>query len=78
MSLNDRLLRDLDFAMARAEKRHGQLPCAMTGLGVVSEEYYEVVHAFRSGEHHRMRAELVDLANAANRCIVALDAGEWT
>lgn len=76
--MNERLLNDLDFAMARAEKRHGPLPCAMAGLGVVTEEYHEVIEAFRSSEHHRMRAELIDMANAANRCIVALDAGEWT
>lgn len=71
------ILSDILFALDRADRRHGPLGSNMAGLGVITEEYHEVVEAFRSGEAHRMRAELVDLTTGCLRCLLAIDSGEW-
>lgn len=73
MVLSDRILADLAHLMDRAAKRHGPIASTMETLGVVTEEYHEVIGAVHRGEAWAIRAELMDLAVAALRGVVALD-----
>lgn len=69
------LLTELTALMDRATRRHGAITSTMETLGVITEEYHEVIGAVHRGEAWAIRAELLDLAVAALRGVVAIDGG---
>lgn len=73
MALTDKILADLAKLMDRASERHGPIASNMETLGVITEEYHEVIGAVHRGESWAIRAELFDLAVAALRGVVAID-----
>lgn len=73
MSITPRIINDLNTALALADKKHPPIDSDMAALGVITEEYHEVIWAIRKGEAWKVRAELLDLANACIRRVVAMD-----
>lgn len=71
--LSREVINDLGSLIAQTEKRHGRLLSNMAALGVITEEYHEVIDAIRKGEDWKIRAELLDLAAPCLRRIIELD-----
>ncbi len=72
--ITDKVKHDLAYLLNRAYEKHGPMTSDMATLGVVTEEYFEVVEAMRGKERWRVRAELLDLAIGAIRGVLAIDA----
>lgn len=73
LGVPSKVANDLDTLITRTEKRHGPLKSNMATLGVITEEYFEVVEAIRKGEAWKIRAELLDLAAPCIRRIMEID-----
>lgn len=73
--ITDRIIADLNDRFDITTRKHGPLDSDMAALGVLTEEYHEVIDAIRRGEAWKVRAELLDLANGCIRRIHTLDAG---
>lgn len=67
------VVRQLIGQMVRVEAKRGPLDSDMAALGVITEEYHEVIDAMRRGEPWKVRAELMDLAIGVLRRVVAMD-----
>lgn len=71
--LPERVAKDLAALMERSTRKHGTIESDMAALGVITEEYHEVIEAMRGGEAWKIRAELLDLASPCLRRIIELD-----
>ena len=68
------LTAEIDNRLWALHMKHGPLDDDMTALGVITEEYHEVIEAIRRGDYADTRAELMDLAVACIRRVLTLDA----
>ncbi len=73
MKIPEKLINELHTALDVSDALHLPLTTDMQASGVITEEYYEVIEAMRSGNEERVRAELIDLANACIRRVVSMD-----
>jgi len=73
LTVPSKIATDLDALIVRTGKRHGRLNSNMAALGVITEEYHEVIEAIRKGEAWKVRAELLDLAAPCIRRIMEID-----
>lgn len=71
--LSDRVIADLNDLLQRTHAKRGALESDMAALGVITEEYHEVIDSMRNGESWKIRAELLDLANGCIRRVLAVD-----
>lgn len=74
----DQLITDVTRALARRCKKHGTgaFWSGHEGLGVVAEEYHELVEALRSNDRRRVRDEAMDVAIGCLWLVASLDATE--
>lgn len=59
--------------MARAQERYGNFESTHEALGVITEEYYELITAIRGNRMDRIRGEALQVAAAALRLAEACD-----
>lgn len=74
----DQLIADVTRALARRCKKHGigAFWSGHEGLGVVAEEYHELVEALRSNDRRRVRDKAMDVAIGCLWLVASLDATE--
>lgn len=75
--LTKQVIDDLNFLIGRTHEKRGPITSNMACLGVITEEYHEVIDAMRGGEAWKIRSELMDLANGCLRRVMAIDAERW-
>ncbi len=63
----EEVLTDLSNQMRRVELTYGAYESTHEALGVIVEEYHELVEAIRKGASESIRMEAIDLAVAAVR-----------
>lgn len=73
-NITPRVKKDLARLLRKTHTKRGPLKSDMAALGVITEEYHEVMTAIRKGDRARIRAEMLDLANGAIRWVLANDA----
>ena len=61
------LLCECHLLMGRTDERYGPFTSTHEALGVITEEFYELVSAIRSNALDSVRHEAIDLAAAALR-----------
>ncbi len=61
----------------RAEKGDHVFVSSHEALGVISEEYHELVEAVHKSDHNEMESELIDLMVAAAFALACLNQGTY-
>lgn len=56
--------------LVRASGRHGGFSSVHEGLGVITEEYHELIEAVRSNDPAKIREEATQLAAMATRMLM--------
>jgi hypothetical protein len=61
------------------QKGHGTLASSHEILGVVSEEYHELVEAVKKNDREALKEELLDIAVACHFAVACIDSGtlDW-
>lgn len=74
----EQLMADVARSLARRVGKHGSgaFLSSHEGLGVVTEEYHELVEAVRSNDRRRVRDEAIDVAIGCLWLVATLDGVE--
>ena len=71
--LHDATVAAVSREMARAELKYGQYRSTHEGLGVLAEEYAELIEAIRSNDCSAIGKEAIQVASVAARIASCLD-----
>lgn len=74
----DVMLKEIGRWVARRVKRHGAgaFVGPHEGLGVITEEFHELVEAVQSNDRRRVRAEAIDVAVAGYWLALSIDVND--
>jgi NTP pyrophosphatase (non-canonical NTP hydrolase) len=64
---------ELEAEIDRADRRYGDYASTHEALGVLAEEYHELVAAIRANKSESIRAEAIQVAAVAIRMVRSLD-----
>lgn len=71
--MNADLLNRIANEATRAEKRYGPFTSTHEGLGVLTEEYHELIEAIRANNFERIAKEAIQMSAVAARIAECLD-----
>jgi len=77
MSVSDQIVMGVCAEIERAQERYGDFASTHEALGVLTEEYYELVEAIRGNRLDRIQREAVQVAAVALRLAEACDKGAF-
>lgn len=77
VSLSGRLILQIAREARAAQDRYGDFASAHEALGVLTEEYHELIEAIHSNDLEKMRLEAEQLAAVAMRLAAATDSHEF-
>ncbi len=67
------ILADLEARIDAADKRYGPFASSHEALGVITEEYSELIDAIRSNDIAAIQSEAIDLAACCIRLAMSLE-----
>lgn len=73
--MNEKTFRELEYLYEKAEKKYGSILNDYDGLGALQLEFDEVKAAIQERKPWKVRAELLDVMNVAQRWVEAIDRG---